>query len=75
MKDLPDDEKLYTLKEAIEYLGIGRTTMYMIMRTGKIQGYKVGGTWRFFRRDVKSLVTSGLVVLGVDDRENDTEQG
>lgn len=73
-KIVPDDEKLYTMKEAMEYLGIGRTKMYMLMYSGRIQGYKVGNTWRFFRKDVVSLVTSGIVVLSAKNEKSNTEQ-
>jgi len=28
-----------------------------LMREGKLKGHRVGGTWRFYRRDVESCVS------------------
>lgn len=63
------------MKEAIEYLHIGRTKMYMLMHSGCIQGYKVGNTWRFYLRDLRALVSGGNVEIGTKAATNRVEQG
>lgn len=56
MKELPDNETLYTFEEAMAYLKISRSTLYTHMRNELIQGHKVGRMWRFYLRDLRSFV-------------------
>lgn len=74
MKELPEDETLFTMKEALAYLNIGRTKMYDLIRDGSIEGHKVGSTWRFYLRDLRKLVMSGKVTIDVKAATNRVEQ-
>lgn len=53
---MPEEEILLNTKQVMSYLKIGRTTLDRLMREGKLKGYKIGNTWRFYRIDVKKLV-------------------
>ncbi|MDY6360900.1 MAG: helix-turn-helix domain-containing protein [Lachnospiraceae bacterium] len=47
-KDYPD---MLTPREAMEALGIGKTTMYRLLNTGEIKATRVGGKiWRISRK-------------------------
>ena len=47
-KDYPD---MLTPREAMEALGIGKTTMYRLLNTGEIKANRVGGKiWRISRK-------------------------
>lgn len=47
-KDYPD---MLTPREAMEALGIGKTTMYRLLNTGEIKAARVGGKiWRISRK-------------------------
>ena len=63
-------DNLIDMKEAMEILGISRTTFYRMMKEGKISGMKPGGQWRFDRDDILRL----LKAPGKDDRV-ETEAG
>jgi excisionase family DNA binding protein len=52
-------EVLLKFNEACKYLRVSSATLYRFMDTGKIKGYKVGSTWRFYKGDVKKLVSDG----------------
>jgi excisionase family DNA binding protein len=52
---LPDDP-LLTLKEAMSYLRVSRSTLYRLMESGRLRGYKVGKSWRFHREDLRGCV-------------------
>jgi excisionase family DNA binding protein len=52
---LPDDP-LLTLKEAMTYLRTSRSTLYRLMASGQLRGYKVGKSWRFYREDLRGCV-------------------
>lgn len=72
---IPEDETLFTMKEALAYLNIGRTKMYGLICDGSIEGHKVGSTWRFYLRDLRKLVISGKVTIGTKAVTNKSEQG
>ncbi len=50
------NENLIDMKEAMEIMGISRTTFYRMMKEGKICGVKPGGQWRFERDDILNLL-------------------
>ena len=44
---------LFTMKETMSYMRISRSTLYRLMWSGKLQGHKVGSTWRFYKSDLR----------------------
>ena len=50
--------RLIDIDELAEYLKLKRQTIYNWLHQGKISGIKVGGVWRFDRRDVDSWLKS-----------------
>ncbi|MBU1998274.1 MAG: helix-turn-helix domain-containing protein [Candidatus Omnitrophota bacterium] len=49
-------QKLISLDELAEYLRLQRQTIYNWLYQGKISGIKVGGVWRFDRREIDSWI-------------------
>lgn len=49
-KQTPD---VMTLNEVAEYLRIPRSTVYKLVREGRIPGQKIGRQWRFRRAVVE----------------------
>ncbi|MBT3377951.1 MAG: type II/IV secretion system protein [Lentisphaerae bacterium] len=50
------DGDLLPLAEAGNVLDISRSTMYRLMETGKLRGFKVGRQWRFRRGDLEAYL-------------------
>ena len=50
--------RLMDIDELADYLKLKRQTLYNWLHQGKIAGIKVGGVWRFDRRDVDSWLKS-----------------
>lgn len=50
-------DSLLTLKEAMEYLKLSRSTFYKLMEKGEIKGIKIGKVWRFRKEDIESFIT------------------
>jgi excisionase family DNA binding protein len=50
-KQTPD---VMTLNEVAEYLRIPRSTVYKLVREGRIPGQKIGRQWRFRRKVVEN---------------------
>ncbi len=47
---------LLTAKQVIDLLRIDRTTLYRMLRDGRIKGVKVGSQWRFPKNDIDCLL-------------------
>ncbi|MEW6101459.1 MAG: helix-turn-helix domain-containing protein [Candidatus Omnitrophota bacterium] len=50
--------RLIDIDELADYLRLKKQTIYNWLHEGKISGIKVGGVWRFDRRDVDAWLKS-----------------
>jgi excisionase family DNA binding protein len=50
--------KLMDIDELADYLRLKKQTIYNWLHQGKISGIKVGGVWRFERREVDDWLKS-----------------
>jgi excisionase family DNA binding protein len=50
--------RLIDVDELAEYLKLKKQTIYNWLHQGKIAGMKVGGVWRFDRREVDAWLKS-----------------
>jgi len=50
--------RLIDIDELADYLKLKKQTIYNWLSQGKISGIKVGGVWRFDRKDVDSWLQS-----------------
>ncbi len=50
--------RLIDIDELAEYLKLKKQTIYNWLHERKISGIKVGGVWRFDRRDIESWLKS-----------------
>ena len=50
--------RLMDIDELADYLRLKRQTLYNWLHQRKISGIKVGGVWRFDRRDIDSWLKS-----------------
>ena len=57
---MPDQGDVMTLQEVAEYLKVGAKTIYSLVQRGRIPGFKVGGQWRFRRKDIEQWVESQM---------------
>lgn len=42
----PNRTQIMTLKEISKYLGVHEMTVYRLLKTKKLPGFKIGGQWR-----------------------------
>lgn len=57
-------EKIYTPKEARDFLKISESTMKRMLKGGIIKAYKVSGQHRIWGREILKLVSPETVVTG-----------
>lgn len=43
------NEQVFTIKELSEHLRVHPTTIYRLLRQGRLPGFRVGSNWRFNR--------------------------
>lgn len=63
MNEMPEDERLFTLKEACEYLKVSRSTVLRLIQRGELKDYKVGSLLRFYKRDLDRVVKPKELIL------------
>ena len=47
---------IMTIQEVCEYLKLNEKTAYRLAAEGKIPGFKVGGSWRFKRDEMRDQI-------------------
>ncbi len=63
--------ELLTAKQVQDLLLVDRTTVYRMLKDGRLSGSKIGYQWRFARADVEALLSGGR--LTADDESDDSE--
>jgi len=49
--------EILTIKEVADFLKVTERTIYRLAAAKKIPAFKVGGTWRFRRREIDQWIT------------------
>jgi len=49
-------DEILTLKEVADYLKLAEKTAYRLAAEGKLPGFKVGGSWRFKKKDIEKWI-------------------
>jgi len=50
---MASDEEILTITELSAYLRVHPTTIYRLLREGRIPGFRVGSAWRFNRASIE----------------------
>ncbi len=48
-----EEDEILTIKELSEHLRVHPTTIYRLLRQGKLPGFRIGSNWRFNRATIK----------------------
>ncbi|ABA57184.1 Excisionase/Xis, DNA-binding protein [Nitrosococcus oceani ATCC 19707] len=56
MPDESVDAEILTIKEVALYLKVTERTIYRLAADKKIPGFKVGGAWRFSRKEIDQWI-------------------
>ncbi len=60
---MSQENHLFLFKEAQDYLKVSRSTLYRLMWSGQLLGYKVATTWRFYKHDLDKCIELSPVPL------------
>lgn len=53
LKAMVMSEDIFTIKELSEHLRVHPTTIYRLLRQGRLPGFRVGSNWRFNRAAIE----------------------
>jgi excisionase family DNA binding protein len=59
------EDKYLTVAELSEYLHIHRTTIYRMLREGRLPGFRVGSDWRFSLEAIKEWARNQMRAEGL----------
>ena len=51
-----DNYEIWTTDEVMDYLLIGRNTLYDLLRNGQIKGFKIGSCWKIPKKAVDEYI-------------------
>lgn len=51
-----DNSEVMTIKEAMEFLSIGKNTIYSLLSSGELKGFRIGKLWRIHRSSVQDYI-------------------
>ena len=55
---MSDNYEIWTTGEVMDYLLVGRNTLYNLLRKGKIKGFKIGSCWKIPKKAVDNYIAS-----------------
>jgi len=62
MVDKGNFPEILTLKETAELLRLNRKKVYFLVEQGKLPGAKIGGRWRFVRKEILHWMRKGIII-------------
>ena len=70
-----ESDPVMTVSEVAAYLKIAESTVYRLVKEGRLPGRKVGGAWRFSRQELEKWLAlpDGAEELSGLEKETDTE--
>lgn len=52
---------ILTPEETMDYLNIGRNTLYNLLNSGKLKGFRIGRNWKIPRKSLDEYVEQNLI--------------
>ena len=53
---MADNNEIMKFEEVMEYLNIGKSTLYKLLRSGEITSFKIGKVWKIPRKSVEDYI-------------------
>ena len=53
---MTDNNEIMKFEEVMEYLNIGKSTLYKLLRSGDITSFKIGKVWKIPRQSVEDYI-------------------
>jgi excisionase family DNA binding protein len=56
-------KRILTVSELADHLSVHRITIYRLLKTGSIPGFKIGRVWRFELDQIATWMTTGMAQM------------
>lgn len=53
---MADNNEIMKFEKVMEYLNIGKSTLYKLLRSGEITSFKIGKVWKIPRQSVEDYI-------------------
>lgn len=57
---MAENNEIMKFEEVMEYLNIGKSTLYNLLRNGGIRSFKIGKVWKISRSAVEEYVRKSM---------------
>lgn len=57
---MAENNEIMKFEEVMEYLNIGKSTLYNLLQNGKIRSFKIGKTWKIPRSAVEEYIRKSI---------------
>ncbi|MFR6582937.1 MAG: helix-turn-helix domain-containing protein [Ruminococcus sp.] len=58
-----------SVSEVAEYLGVGKNRVYELLNTGKLNGFRMGSTWKISRMALENYILNASEALNSDKKK------
>lgn len=57
---MTDNNEIMQFGEVMEYLNIGKNTLYGLLKSGELNAFKIGKVWKIPRKSVEEYINQDL---------------
>lgn len=57
---MTENNEIMKFEEVMEYLNIGKSTLYNLLRNGEIKSFKIGKVWKIPRNAVEEYIRKSI---------------
>ena len=54
------ENEIMKFEEVMEFLGVGKNTLYSLLNSGELQAFRIGKVWKIPRKSVTAYVEGKL---------------
>lgn len=55
-----ENNEIMQFEEVMEYLNIGKNTLYGLLKSGELNAFKIGKVWKIPRKSVDAYINQSL---------------
>lgn len=55
-----ENNEIMKFEEVMEYLNIGKSTLYNLLRSGEIRSFKIGKVWKIPRSAIEEYIRKSM---------------
>ncbi len=57
---MAENNEIMKFEEVMEYLNIGKSTLYNLLRNGEIKSFKIGKVWKIPRSSIEEYIRKSM---------------